>query len=269
MTAPAITEAYNVDRLHVEASGPEDAPLAVVILHGWGSSAQLMQPVAGALAETCRVYNVDLPGHGMSPPPPSPWGVPEHAALVHELISSREDRPVVLLGHSNGGRIALYMAGDDKYSADIRALVLVSPSGVRRKRTAGYYVRRGVAGALKAPFELLPDGKAKDFATDWLKHSLVWRMLGSSDYRSLEGVMRGTFVKTVNHYVEDRLAKINIPALLFRGSNDEAVTRRQIAVLETGLPDSGLVVLEGAGHYGFLDDFDVFVSATERFLEGC
>ena len=56
--------------LHLDVHGPETgAP--VLLLHGWGSSAQLMRPVADALADRYRVYNLDLPGHGLSPPPPS------------------------------------------------------------------------------------------------------------------------------------------------------------------------------------------------------
>ena len=263
-TTPA---GYNLERLHVEVSGPEEAQ-PLMILHGWGSSAQLMQPVAKALAGERRIYNVDLPGHGMSPPPPTPWGIPEHAALVHALKREHAgEQPLVLLGHSNGGRLSLYMAGDERYRSDIKALVLVSPSGVHRERTAAYYLRRAAARTLKAPIEQLPEGQMRDFMMDWLRHSLVWRLLGSSDYRALEGVMRDTFVKTVNCYVEDRLSRIHVPVLLFRGENDEAVTARQMTVLEERIPDAGLVTLEDAGHYGFLDDFDTFLAATETFLD--
>ncbi len=41
--------------LHLDVSGPETAP-PVLLLHGWGSSAQLMHPVADTLADRYRVY---------------------------------------------------------------------------------------------------------------------------------------------------------------------------------------------------------------------
>lgn len=263
--APATPDAdFGYRRLHLEVTGPEGAP-PVLLLHGWGSNAQNMRVIAGALAPDYRVYNVDLPGHGMSPPPPVPWGVPEHAALVADLIRHEVGAPVSVVGHSNGGRIALHMASDDAYRAWIARLVLVSPSGIAPRRPPSYYVRKYTARALKAPFALLP-GPLRAFGLDWLRHSLVWKLLGSSDYRALEGTMRETFVRTVNFHVDDAVARIAVPVLLFWGERDEAVSRYQMSVLESKIPDAGLVVLRDAGHYGYLDDFDTFIEATKYFL---
>lgn len=250
--------------VHVELSGPEDAD-AVLLLHGWGSSARLMQPIASAFASSHRVLNVDLPGHGHSPYPPEPLGVPEHAALVSHLIDKHLGRPVTLIGHSNGGRIGLFMASDERYRHHFRRLVLVSPSGIKPERGLKYHVRRMTAALLKAPFNVMP-GRLRELGLDWLRNSLVWRLLGSSDYRALQGVMRETFVRTVNFFVEDRLERIQVPVLLFWGDRDTAVSRRQMQVLESRIPDAGLVVLPGAGHYAYLDEPDTFFAATRFFL---
>ena len=252
--------------LNMEVSGPEEGrPL--LLLHGWGSSAELMRPIAEALNDTFHVFNVDMPGHGQSPEPPAALGLPEHAALVGDLIGEEIGKPVTILGHSNGGRIALYMASDPDLAKRIERLILISPSGIPAQRSWTYHLRRMTADALKAPFQLLPEGPLRDFGLDWLRHSLLWRALGSSDYQKLDGVMRGTFVKTVNHYVDDRIARIQVPTLLFWGDQDEAISEHQMRVLETTIPDAGLVVLDGAGHYGYLEDPATFLSATRHFLE--
>jgi pimeloyl-ACP methyl ester carboxylesterase len=255
---------FGYEQLHLETSGPS-AGEPVLLLHGWGSSARNMQAVAEALSASHRVYNLDLPGHGHSPAPPEPMGVPEHAALVARLLEEQVGGPATLLGHSNGGRISLYMAGDDAMRHLVQRLILISPSGVRPARSMKVRLRSATARALKAPFAILPE-PAREFGLDWLRHSLVWRALGSSDYRSLHGVMRETFVRTVNHYVEDRLPSITAPTLIFWGDRDEAVSRRQISVLEENIPDSGVVILEGAGHYAYLDSFGMFIEATRYFL---
>ncbi|HEX7071825.1 MAG TPA: alpha/beta hydrolase [Rhodothermales bacterium] len=249
---------------HLVSTGPEGAE-PVLLLHGWGSSARLMQPIAAALESQYRVLNLDLPGHGHSPNPPEPWGVPEHAALVSQILDEHVGGPAAVIGHSNGGRIALYMASEDRYRRHFNRLVLVSPSGIKPERGFKYHLRRGIANTLKAPFSVLP-GPLREFGLDWLRHSLVWRLLGSSDYRALEGVMRETFVRTVNFFVDDRLDRIHVPTLLFWGDQDTAVSRRQMEILERGIPDAGLVVLPGAGHYGYLDEPDTFVAATLHFL---
>jgi pimeloyl-ACP methyl ester carboxylesterase len=158
------------------------------------------------------------------------------------------------------------MASTPAHARLVERLALISPSGVRPTRSWDYYVRSGLASTLKAPFEVLPEALRAP-ALDWLRHSLVWRLLGSSDYNTLSGVMRETFVKMVNHHLDDALQRIRVPTLLFWGTDDQAVSRRQMKVLERSIEDCGLVELKGAGHYGHLDAFDTVLAGLRSFLE--
>lgn len=225
-----------------------------------------MRPLAQGLSDHHRVHLLDLPGHGSSPPPPHPWGVPEHADLLHAYLAEHCSQPVTLIGHSNGGRIALYMASTSPFRQLVERLVLVSPSGVQPERSWAYALRSGLATALKAPVRMVPD-PLRPAAEDWLRHSLVWRLLGSSDYNRLSGVMRETFVKTVNFHLDGRLDRIDVPTLVFWGTEDEAVTRRQMEVLEERIDDCGLVELEGTGHHGHLDTIDTVRAGIQYFLD--
>ena len=254
-----------IRNLHVEITGPADRD-PLLLLHGWGSNAGLMRPLASAFQQNFRVFNVDLPGHGQTPPPPAAWGVPEHAELIDAFLKEYVQKPVHLIGHSNGGRIGLFMAGDPAFAGRVRTLALVSPSGVKPIRKLKYYLRKGITSTLKAPFQWLP-ARLKDYGLDWLRHSLVWRLLGSSDYSQLHGVMREVFVKTVNCYVEDRLPNVAAPTLLFWGTRDDAVSRHQMLVMERAIPDCTLIELENASHYGYLDQPAVVVSAIRKFYQ--
>jgi pimeloyl-ACP methyl ester carboxylesterase len=253
------------DRLHAEVFGPEGAP-PLLMLHGWGSSAEVMRPAAGGLDDRFRVHNLDLPGHGRTPPPPEPWGVPEYAALVAEYVERHGLAPVPVIGHSNGGRIALYMASDERYAGLFSKLVLVSPSGVTPERPPSYYAKQAWVRTIKAPFALLPDGPLRQRGLDWLRSTIYWRLVASTDYRQAEGPMRETFVKTVTHHLDDRLSRIQAPTLLLWGTEDTAVSRRQMETLEGEIPDAGLVALEGSGHYGYLDDPVTYQAAVRHFL---
>lgn len=253
-------------RLHYDVTGPEDGD-SVLVLHGWGSSAAVMTSVARFLSVSYRVFNLDLPGHGNSPVPPVPWSLDDHASAVRKFIETQIPGNFSIFGHSNGGRIALYLASDPSVPEGLRKLVLVSPSGIRRRRTIKIFIRVTLAKILKAPFQLLP-GRAGQYGMDWLKHTLLWSYLGSSDYRAVQGVMRDTFVRTVNTDVEDRLERINIPVLLFWGDRDDAIDDEQMRKLEAGLVDAGLVVIKGAGHFAFLDDPGIIEAGTMHFLAG-
>lgn len=261
---------FVLDRMHADVTGPEDAP-PLLVMHGWGSSAWMMRPVAAALSDRFRVHALDVPGHGRTPPPPHGWGVPDYAALVAAYVRANgldAAGPFPAIGHSNGGRILLTMAADAATAPFFSKLVLVSPSGIRRTPTPRVRLKRFVAKTLRAPFQILPDGDLKAACLDWLRHTLVWKALGSSDYNALPPTMRETFVRTVGHFVEDRLDRIRIPVLVFWGDRDTDIVREQMDRLVNGLPDAGLVVMEGAGHYGYLDRMDVFEAGTRHFLLG-
>jgi pimeloyl-ACP methyl ester carboxylesterase len=264
VAATSPSSGYGYEDLNLEVSGTTDGE-PVLLLHGWGSSAANMRNIAEGLASAHRIYNLDLPGHGLSPPPPIPLGVPQHARLVYDLILRRVGRPVTIIGHSNGGRISLYLASNPETKHLVQRLILISPSGITPRRTMAYFVKRYTAKILKAPFQILPN-PLREFGLDWLRHSLVWRLLGSSDYRALEGVMRETFVRTVTYHLDDRVNQIDAPTLLFWGSKDTAISLRQMKVLKDKIPDAGLVILEDAAHYGYLDDYGTFIAATRHFL---
>lgn len=252
-------------KLNAEVLGPSDGP-PLLFLHGWGSNLRDMRPLAQALSDSYRTHALDLPGHGASPPPPTPWGLPEHAEYVRAYIRDTVQSSVPVVGHSNGGRLALYMASTTEYAPSIDRLILISPSGVQPERSWTYHLRSGLATLLKTPLRVLPSSLQAP-AEDWLRHSLVWRLLGSSDYNAEEGVMRETFVKTVTHHLDGQLDQIDVPTLLFWGTEDEAVSRRQMNVLRQAIDNAGLVELEGAGHFGHLDEPETVVSGIRHFLE--
>ena len=254
-----------LEDLNILQVGPEDAP-AVLLLHGWGSNAALMQPIASRLASRYRVTYPDLPGHGESPVPPEPWGVHAHALLVQRILEHSVEQPAHIIGHSNGGRIALYMACNEEFSKHIKSLILISPSGITPRRSLKYYFKKTLAQSLKFPVRFLPE-KTKPYANDWLRHTLIWQSLGSSDYRQTKGVMRETFVKLVNDYVDDCVQQIKKPTLLFWGDLDTAISRYQMEQLERKIEGSALITLPNADHYGYLQAPGPFFQATEHFLD--
>ena len=97
-------------RVHYEIGGHGERK--VVLLHGWGCSEKLMAGISDALTPDMTVLRVDFPAHGESGFPPQPWGVPDFAANLLELLMKLDFLPCSVIAHSFGGRVAIELAAD-------------------------------------------------------------------------------------------------------------------------------------------------------------
>ncbi len=90
---------------------------------------------------------------------------------------------------------------------------------------------------------------------------------GSADYRALSKLMKQTFIKVVNEDLTPLLKNINESALLVWGSEDSETPLYMAKTMERLIPDAGLVVFNGAGHFSYLDEFHRFMAVLKSFLE--
>ena len=109
---------------------PDGPPIAtVIVVHGLGDHSGRYERVASALADhACAVVSFDLIGHGES------GGRRGHVDEWHLYLDqierhadvARAEGPVVVMGHSMGGLVALDYALSDHHDPDL--LVLSAPS---------------------------------------------------------------------------------------------------------------------------------------------
>lgn len=230
------------------------APL--LVLHGWGASIEAVHPIVAGLEKVATVHALDLPGFGQSELPPRPWGVKEYQAFVVAFMDALGIERATVIAHSNGGRIAIRMAATEP--ARVERLVLVDSAGIRPKRTLRWYRRVALAkiGKHAARFFGRPGER--------LREALVGRA-GSTDYLAA-GEMRPTLVRLVNSDLREHLSNIKVPTLLIWGSNDTDTPLSAAREMERLIPDAGLVVLEGAGHFSYLDQPARFARIVSHFV---
>ena len=233
----------------------------VVLLHGWGGQAVSMTPLIVGLRDRYRVLAFDLPGFGGSSPPPVPWGTPEYAAFVQEAVASLGIPRATYIGHSFGGRIAIWLAAHAPET--VQALVLVDAAGIKPPATFRRRMRRLFYKTAQTVLRL-PILGAKGPA---LRERLAMRF-GSADYRAVSGVMRSSFVKTVNLDLSECMRAIAAPTLLIWGEKDQATPITDGRTMERLIRGSRLIAVAGAGHFSYLDSPSFVNAVVGAFLHG-
>ena len=230
----------------------------VLVLHGWGANIQAVAPVVNSLMGKMRVWAIDFPGFGKSTLPPENWDVYSYAELVKKFTEIMGIEKPVLIGHSFGGRVCIILAG--KKMIDINKIVLVDAAGIKPKRGAGYYAKVYSYKVAKKVASLI--GKFSKQTEENIKS-----LFGSSDYKNANPVMRTVMVRVVNEDLKYLLPQIEESTLLIYGSEDDATPVSDAKIMEKLIPDSGLVVLEGAGHFSYIDKAAQFGAVLRKFLE--
>ena len=237
----------------------------VLVLHGWGANSDVMLPITTTLRLKRTFYLIDFPGFGKSGEPSIPWDVGNYTEMTAAFINEIIKEPVDILAHSFGGRVSLKLCSNNEISSLAKKVIITGGAGMKPRRSLKFYFKKYFALTLKFPFTLLPGGSQKK-GLDWLRSTKLWKSLGSSDYKSLNGVMRQTFVKTVSEYLEPTLPNISHEILLLWGANDDTTPIYQAKIMERGIKNAGLAVIDHAGHYAFLDRPNQFRVITEAFF---
>ena len=249
-------------RVLKEGAGP---PL--LLLHGWGCTAETMSGISRALKIHFTCYSVDFPGFGESSEPPFAWTIDDYTDFTIQLIKKLEIGGCPVIAHSFGGRVILKLLARPESKSLITKVLITGGAGMKPKRKPGYYIRKYTAMALKAPFMLLPE-KLREKGLARLRSTSLWKRLGSSDYRTLDGTMRQVFINTVTEHLEPVLPKIEHEVFLLWGENDDATPLYQAKRMEKGLRNSALVTIPAAGHYAFLDQPGRFMAIAKAYLLG-
>lgn len=247
--------------VHYELSGKGDK--RVVLLHGWGCDVKLMRPVAEALQKDMTVLALDFPAHGQSGRPPEPWGVPEFAACVMDVLTRLDFLPCSVIAHSFGGRVTIELA--TKENAPFEKLILTGSAGIKappteagKKRSAAFARWKRWCGIMRKMriFGRLPDRLEEAGRKKY----------GSKDYIALDAEMRKTFVKVVSYDQTELLKSIKQPTLLVWGDQDAETPLWMGKRMEKEIPDAGLVVLEGGSHFAYLEQAARFTRIAHVFL---
>ncbi|MDE6501561.1 MAG: alpha/beta hydrolase [Ruminococcus sp.] len=246
-------------KINYEQKGSGDL---IVLLHGWGSNIKLFANMIELLSKKYTVVAMDMPGFGESQEPPSAWCVDDYVNFVIDFLKDYDNKQIMFLGHSFGGRVIIKLNSRTNLPFKVSKVILVDSAGIlppksnkKSFRTRKYKFFRTI----------LSTGIMQKIAPSALEKLRV--KYGSADYAAASPLMRQVLVKVVNEDLEPLLPNIKCPTLLVWGVNDTATPLSDGEKMEKLIPDAGLVKLENAGHYSFLEQQFTFNRVMCSFLK--
>jgi pimeloyl-ACP methyl ester carboxylesterase len=98
----------------------------LVMVHGLGGSLVNWAALAPLLTDTCRVLALDLIGFGHTQAGTHSTSVTANQQMLQRFLTEVAGEPVILVGNSMGGLIAILLAA--QHPASVTALVLIDPA---------------------------------------------------------------------------------------------------------------------------------------------
>ncbi len=211
----------------------------IVILHGWQSKLSRWQPLIKILKKKFNVYLPHLPGFYKNKLK-APWDLKDYALWLNKYLLRKRIKNPILLGHSNGGRIALYFLAQG-YQAE--KLVLIASAGIKSKKNFK-----------KIFFQFLARTGKKIFFTpllNFLKKPSRWffyTLIGEKDYYRAAGFLRPTLVNLIAKDLTPHLKKIKVPTLILWGRKDRLTPVNDAYLLASKIKNSKLIIYNNEGH---------------------
>ncbi|GHF77446.1 pimeloyl-ACP methyl ester carboxylesterase [Amycolatopsis bartoniae] len=256
--------------LYVDVTGPENAPVTLVLVHAWTQDHTEWAPILPLLPTDVRVLRHDHRGHGASAPAkPGTATIAQLADDLAEVIADRApEGRLVLAGHSLGGMTVMELA--ERHPELVRervagvAFIATSCSNMDRL-TLGL---RGPAGraAIRADKALarMLSRYGKDSApvpAPLARPATKWLAFGKkavrADVRAMtDQVLRahpssiGGFRDSISrHDRREALATLaGKPGVIMVGDRDRLTPVPHARVIADELPGAEFVLFPGAGH---------------------
>jgi pimeloyl-ACP methyl ester carboxylesterase len=282
--------------LHATIDGEDDAPVTVVLAHGWTLAqaawddvADLLLPRAGA--GELRLVRYDQRGHGRST-----WGDAEVTVdqlgddLAAVLDQLAPEGPVVLGGHSMGGMTIMCLAASrpELFGDRVRGVLLVSTSAgdlTSDPKSPGARMNRltpGMRGAALGAARVIEKLRQKLPPTHPRHQKIVRDLLygaDATDAMVLAGaeIMHASTIRAFlqfmpalgDHDKRSELAALaQVPVEILVGDSDNLTPQRHSEQLLEALPEAALQVVPRTGHMLTQERPRLVAVALGRLLAG-
>lgn len=261
-------------RLRCLVWGDADDP-PVLLLHGAGAHAHWWDALVPFVLPGWRLLAPDLRGHGESDWADPPYLIEQFSEDVGALLDALAPEPVILIGHSMGGRVAAWFAAHHPERVRGLALLDARMGGLKQDRVDQW---RGVsvgAGPRRiyrtreealAAFRVIPPEPdiAPSVLANLAAHAVVqlrpnaWAMRFDRRVLALEGSRLAD--------VSDMLTRVRCPATVLKGAHSAVISPAACAATAAALGRCPVHSFPG-GHHFLLAQPAAVGTTLRTFLE--
>jgi len=241
---------YRIEYLEFPAVRP-DLPTLVLLHEGLGCVAMWRDfPQQLAAVTGCRTIVYSRPGYGASEPHRAArqpdYMHREAQDILPSLLAALKVEQPLLVGHSDGGSIALIFAGSFP-DVPVGAVVMAPHEFVEAETLAGIHAARKI-------------WQESDWSTRLARyHQDAARVFSDWNDCWLSPAFR-------DWNIEAFLPPIRCPVLAIQGEDDEYATMRQIEAIAEQLPATRLLKLANCGHTPQRDQPAAVLAAIADFV---
>lgn len=162
------------------------------------------------------------------------WDIDDYIKWLDEKM--KDEKNIILIGHSNGGRIALsYVL---KNPEKISHLILIGSAGFIKKDIKSIIKRNVFKKVAKIGKQILPTFTSK----------YLYKIAGERDYYNADLNLKKTMQNLISIDLREKVGKIKIPTTIIWGANDKVTPIKFAKILESNIINSKLFIISDARH---------------------
>lgn len=222
-----------------------DGEKTIVFIHGLSDSLEYWARISSQLSEEYKILRYDLRGHGKTEF--SGFTMDDLADDLYELMQSLNIEKASLIGLSLGGNVALKFAV--KYPNLAENLVIMSSFSEVDDNLKSKFIefRNAIDIGFMEFFDVIIKYVLSQDIIDKNYDALQANKEVLAESANLDGIKNGIEIG-MEFNVTDELNKINVPALILAGRDDEISTNELQYILNDNIKDSQLVFFEDTKH---------------------
>ena len=238
----------------------------LIILHGLFGSSDNWLSIGKALSEQYKVYLVDQRNHGQSPHS-NEFSYPAMAGDLLKFIQEHEVHEPHILGHSMGGKTAMWFAAQYTDLWDKLIVVDIGP------KAYPVHHRTILDGLMSINMDTLSSrNEADQQLAKYVPELGVRQFLLKNLARNGQGfqwkinlpVINDT-IEIIGEGMEERMVTEK-KVLFARGAKSDYVKDEDMPLIKTLFPNADLETVEGAGHWIHAEKPREMLALVNRFL---